>query len=80
MTPISCDCRLIQFMLLREIGKLSAQRDDMRWRNIGCIDEGNQSRVKKYGYVFHAVGQVEMAQYWSYIRDKLVRCSQYKVS
>jgi len=52
-------------MLLREIGKLSAQRDDLRWLDIGCIDEGNQSRVEKYGYVFHAVGWVEMARCWS---------------
>jgi len=60
MTPILCDCRLIWFMLLREISKLSDQRDDLRWLDVGCIDKGNQSRVEKYGYVFHAVGQVEM--------------------
>jgi len=73
VTPLSCDGGLIWSMLLREMGKLLNQRDGLRWLNIGRIDEGIQSRVEKYGYVFRAVRRVEMARYGLYRRVKSVR-------
>jgi len=73
VTPLSCDGGLIWSMLLREMGNLLNQRDGLRWLNNGRIDEGNQSRVEKYGYVFRAVRRVEMARYGLYRRVKSVR-------